>query len=163
MRWLLIISILLLFLGCRKKGCTDSYAINYNEKAKKEDGSCSYESDKFLGTYSVSDSVAGGMLPFDYYHKQYDFEIFRDVSAPNKITIRNFANFSVPYIYQDVSAFVDGNTFTLPNQAPISNELTPTEKTISGSGSISGDSIFFDYSFKNEFDESFGGRGLGKK
>ena len=28
--------------SCKKKGCTDSTAVNYNEKAKKDDGSCLY-------------------------------------------------------------------------------------------------------------------------
>jgi len=30
--------------ACKKEGCTDSAAINYSEKAKKNDGSCKYES-----------------------------------------------------------------------------------------------------------------------
>ncbi len=29
--------------SCKKKGCTDPTAINYNENAKKDDGSCTYE------------------------------------------------------------------------------------------------------------------------
>ena len=28
--------------SCKKKGCTDETAVNYNEKAKKDDGSCLY-------------------------------------------------------------------------------------------------------------------------
>ena len=30
------------FSSCKKKGCTDEKAINYNESSKKEDGSCTY-------------------------------------------------------------------------------------------------------------------------
>lgn len=33
----------LIATSCKKKGCTDSTAINYSEEAKKDDGSCSYE------------------------------------------------------------------------------------------------------------------------
>ncbi len=29
--------------GCKREGCTDEAATNYNEKAKKDDGSCEYE------------------------------------------------------------------------------------------------------------------------
>jgi hypothetical protein len=31
------------FSSCKKKGCMDSSAINYNSKAKKDDGSCLYK------------------------------------------------------------------------------------------------------------------------
>lgn len=32
-------------VSCKKEGCTDETAINYNSKAKKDDGSCTYEID----------------------------------------------------------------------------------------------------------------------
>lgn len=30
-------------ISCKKEGCTDSTATNYNEEAKKDDGSCKFE------------------------------------------------------------------------------------------------------------------------
>ena len=33
--------------SCKKKGCTDPTATNYNEKAKKDDGTCEYAPTKF--------------------------------------------------------------------------------------------------------------------
>lgn len=41
-----LIAISALFIGtstsCKKKGCTDSSAVNYNTEAKKDDGTCKY-------------------------------------------------------------------------------------------------------------------------
>jgi hypothetical protein len=37
-----------LLVGCKKEGCTDVTATNYNEEAKKDDGSCIYPVDELL-------------------------------------------------------------------------------------------------------------------
>ncbi len=51
MRVALYISILALTVAsCKKEGCTDSTALNYNAKAKKDDGSCTYAT---TPTYTV--------------------------------------------------------------------------------------------------------------
>lgn len=54
---LLSASVLLLaftFTSCKKKGCTDELAINYNSGFKKDDGSCSYSSTVLEGRYSYT-------------------------------------------------------------------------------------------------------------
>lgn len=53
----------LLILGtssCKKKGCTDPLAENHNSEAGKDDGSCTYLSDKLVGTYSMDQSCLYG-------------------------------------------------------------------------------------------------------
>lgn len=44
----------LAFVSCKKKGCTDEGADNYDEKAKVDDNSCTYGYDKFIGSYNVT-------------------------------------------------------------------------------------------------------------
>lgn len=39
---ILIAALLLVIVSCKKEGCTDSSASNYNEDAKKDNGSCTY-------------------------------------------------------------------------------------------------------------------------
>jgi hypothetical protein len=39
---ILILSSVLIFLSCKKEGCTDVFADNYDEKAKKNNGSCQF-------------------------------------------------------------------------------------------------------------------------
>jgi hypothetical protein len=57
---LLIISSLFLssFTSCKKKGCTDPLAENYSEKAKKDDGSCTFF--ELTGTISSPTTVEEG-------------------------------------------------------------------------------------------------------
>tara|TARA_B110000046_G_scaffold180957_1_gene212375 strand:+ start:462 stop:1790 length:1329 start_codon:yes stop_codon:yes gene_type:complete len=38
--------------SCKKEGCTDSEANNYNDKAKDDDGSCAYDDESVTGTLS---------------------------------------------------------------------------------------------------------------
>ena len=35
------------FVGCKKKGCTDPTATNYDSEAKKDDGNCEYDTDAY--------------------------------------------------------------------------------------------------------------------
>ncbi|MBL7898328.1 MAG: DUF4856 domain-containing protein [Crocinitomicaceae bacterium] len=45
------------FTSCKKEGCTDETALNYNEEAKKDDGSCTYFTLNVPATYSFTDGT----------------------------------------------------------------------------------------------------------
>ena len=52
MRKLLLLLLVLPFIisSCRKEGCTNPDATNYDEEASKDDGSCEYEGEVLLWT-----------------------------------------------------------------------------------------------------------------
>lgn len=52
---ILFLAFLLIGFGsCRKKGCTDSAATNYDAKAKKDDGTCTYPTGNNIDGYNVT-------------------------------------------------------------------------------------------------------------
>lgn len=46
--------------SCIIQGCTDPNAENYNSGADQDDGSCTFARDKFIGTYGAGESCDGG-------------------------------------------------------------------------------------------------------
>lgn len=48
------------FMGCKKEGCTDSNADNYNEEAKKDDGTCTYPTINVFSTNTSGDVKGAG-------------------------------------------------------------------------------------------------------
>ena len=61
----LLLAVGIITVSCKKEGCTDEAAINFNQEAKKDDGSCEYEQ---FGTTSIEISHVWGMgntTPFE--------------------------------------------------------------------------------------------------
>ena len=70
---LLIITGLLLVSACKKKGCIDEEAINFDEKAKKDDGSCEYDQSlEIPDTYSFLDENGNSTVSFDGQKQRLD-------------------------------------------------------------------------------------------
>lgn len=40
--------------SCAKKGCMDKFALNWNDDATEDDGSCYFDADMLIGTWNVS-------------------------------------------------------------------------------------------------------------
>lgn len=66
-RTLFLIGLLALtFSSCKKEGCTDPTAANYNENAKKDDGSCTYVFPPYIvpTTYSFTDGSGNSTVDY---------------------------------------------------------------------------------------------------
>ena len=62
---LVLLCLPILFLGCKKEGCTDVYATNYSPEAKRNDGSCIYQITPTADFLSVNSS--DGWVEFTNY------------------------------------------------------------------------------------------------
>ena len=51
---LLIAISVIVATGCKKKGCTDPTAINYNIEAEKDDNSCKYNTDETITEIAIN-------------------------------------------------------------------------------------------------------------
>lgn len=71
---LLIASAALAITSCKKEGCTDSLANNYNEEAKKDDGSCTYDDDSYTvpTTYSFTDGNGNNTVSYSGQTERLD-------------------------------------------------------------------------------------------
>ncbi len=122
---LLLIPIGISATSCNKKGCTNSYAENYEEKAKKDDGSCTYARTKFLGTYNVNQNcVYGGSDSFTMSISEGPVE--------NEVLISNFGNFG-----QTIRATVNGTLLTFNDEK--------AGVVFEGDGYIVGNTVNIDY------------------
>ena len=68
--WMSIIfGLVLLLLSCKKEGCTDSDAVNFDSEAKKSDNSCIYESLKvfWYNESTASALVSTGAVTLTFY------------------------------------------------------------------------------------------------
>lgn len=84
MRNLITIIALIAFIflnSCKKEGCKDPQAVNYNEKAKTEDGSCEYSENqiavqKLEGQWKIIESKQDGkdQDPSDYKYITYQYD-----------------------------------------------------------------------------------------
>lgn len=85
--------------SCKEEGCIDPQAENYDSNAEKDDNSCTYLSDKLVGTYTVSQDCA---------YSGSDNYSMTVIEGGNKseIILQNLNN-SV-----DVKATISGTNFT---------------------------------------------------
>jgi hypothetical protein len=103
--------------ACKKSGCTDPAALNYNHSARYNDGSCKYFSDQFLGTYTSFDSTyyfvydsakQQDSVTLKTYRSNGSFMISRYKS--NEVSLTNLLNYGTYY-----GLSIDSTQFSLLN------------------------------------------------
>jgi hypothetical protein len=106
---------MLTMTGCKKEGCTDPVATNYDSQAKEDDGSCIFPEpdpdarDPYLGNYFVTDSMwLGGNF---YEVKIYTLQVTTGGTKKDTIYLNNLWNGGTNYI-----ALMAGSNFSIPSQ-----------------------------------------------
>lgn len=125
----------LTYTGCKTEGCTDPTANNYDEKADDDDGSCTYDRDAMIGTFSVSGSIACGVSGNGTVSGS-SFTIEESTTSTSKILVTVFG--------VSLTATVSGSSFTIDNATVSGFDYT-------GNGTVNGNTVNCTI---NEFDGS---------
>lgn len=94
--------------SCKKKGCTEVTAENFDPTAKKDDGTCVFPYEKFLGTYAVQENYTSdfcGSGPDNYAM------VITQGASTSQVVIDNLSG-----LINGVVANVSGNVMTIPTQ-----------------------------------------------
>lgn len=135
--------------GCKKEGCTDVNAENYDEKADEDDGLCTYVSDQFIGSYLMTETEVAPPLADTTY--SYTLTIEQDQSNKANVRLKRLGNFGAANVLGTVS----GSVINFSDQT-----LTGSIKT-TGSASLSGSTLTVIYSFTaGDFTSNVTGTGI---
>lgn len=100
-------------VSCKKEGCTDVTATNYNSEAKKDDGTCIFPEpdprDLYLGNYLVTDTL----YMFGSFSEAniYTLQVTTGGTLSDTIYLNNLWNDGSSYI-----ALLAGSNFSIPSQ-----------------------------------------------
>lgn len=112
---LIILGLALSIISCKKEGCTDENATNYNAEADVDDGTCIYPEpepdprDPFIGNYWVTDSL----WIFDSFNEveNYTLTVSTGGTVSDTIYLNNLWNDGSNYY-----AILSGSNFSIPSQ-----------------------------------------------
>ena len=136
---LIALALTVLISSCKKEGCTNIDALNYDNEAKTDDGSCKFEAENFVGTYNVT-GYAVDQFFGDTTAQSYQLII--NHTDATSISISNLGNTALTF------------TATIKNgQLNIPLQIKNVVESYSGNGVISGTTINLQYT--EVFDDIF--------
>ncbi|MEK6614796.1 MAG: hypothetical protein AABZ32_01595 [Bacteroidota bacterium] len=128
--FVLLFGISSVMVSCNKKGCTDPAAKNYCDKCKKDDGSCQYAIQDYVGTWSVTGNCSAYTMTTS--------------ASGSTLTFSKLQN------CYTITASVSGNNLTIPSQLlSASTSSCGYPYTVSGSGTLSGTKLTLTYTVKD--------------
>ncbi|MCB0736033.1 MAG: hypothetical protein KDC92_00875 [Bacteroidetes bacterium] len=117
--------IILTFSSCKKEGCTNPNAQNYNADATEDDGTCTFARDAFIGNYSVSQTCV--------FENDTTFQIKVEAGPnDNEIVISNFFGWNA-----NIRATVKDNEITFKEEQ--------LETIFEGTGYLSGQNLILNF------------------
>ena len=156
-KFLLLLSLVVIIFSiqsCKKKGCTNSSAINYDTEAKEDGGSCQILGciDPASSNYNPYANIDDGSCIIDDRNdftgswtceenssqlgtSSYSVTISKSASDSTAILIANFYNLGSS---NKATAIVNGNTFVI-------NPQLVDNLNVAGSGTLSGTQINLSY------------------
>ena len=161
---IVLLNVILIWAGCTEpeaeplRGCTNCNAINFDDDANEDDGSCIFINTDRLGDYAVIDSTMDWVL--EWWYDEYNISIVRDSCSSMGIKINNYANGITTSMDDTISVSADiiGDSIFIPYQLVSGYEILETD------GYFQEDSIFFQiYYLTPNFGDPYLGYVKGKK
>ena len=118
-------------VGCKKDGCTNQYAENYDSDADNDDGSCTLEREKFIGSYTAIETCGNGT-------DSYTFTIAQSSAGDNKVIIGNLfdLNSEEGITNSSIPGTIDGSTITIDSELDSASGVV-----FDGSGTLTDDKL----------------------
>ncbi|NBX38530.1 MAG: DUF5011 domain-containing protein [Flavobacteriia bacterium] len=150
----------LTFTACKKKGCTDNGAVNFNSKAKKDDGSCLYKPIiKLNGQTSVTINVGSSYTDAGATATNKDGSSV-PVTTNNQVDTTTVGTYSVNYAASNsngtstaqrtVNVVIGAENWTGPTWG-LTSTCSATKFPVSGSPTISAGATAADINIGNFF------------